>query len=158
MSHDHEHDLSHINEGKLRWALLLTGSFLIVELVGAWLTGSLALLSDAAHMLTDVVGLVIAIIGIQLARKPADKYRTFGYHRVEILAALCNGVMLFGIAIYILIETIARIRAPVAVASGLMFWVACAGLIVNLICMRILAGGHEHNLNIKGAYLKYGAT
>lgn len=154
MSHDHEHDLSHVNESKLRWALLLTGSFLIAEVIGAWLTGSLALLSDAAHMLTDVVGLMIAIMGIRLARRPADKYRTFGYHRIEILAALTNGVMLFGIALYIVIETIARIRAPVEVASGLMFWVACGGLLVNIICMRILAGGHEDSLNIKGAYLE----
>lgn len=154
MSHDHQHDLSNVNERKLKWALLLTGSFLIAELIGAWLTGSLALLSDAAHMLTDVVGLLIAIMGIRLARKPADSQRTFGYHRAEILAALSNGLMLFGIAIYILIETIGRIREPVEIASGLMFFVAVGGLVVNIICMRILSGNHEQSLNLKGAYLE----
>lgn len=154
MGHQHSHDTSHLNEQKLRWALLLTGSFLIIELIGALVSGSLALLSDATHMLTDVLGLVIAIVGIRLGRRPADPRRTFGYYRFEILAALANALMLFGIAIYILLEAYQRFREPVVVQSGLMFGVAIAGLIVNFVCMRILSGDHEQSLNMKGAYLE----
>ena len=150
--HDHSHGSS--NERGLKVALLLTGGFLIAEVVGAFMTNSLALLSDAAHMLTDVAALVIALFALRLARRPADSKRTFGYYRFEILAAIINAVLLFCAAVYILFEAYRRFQEPPEIASIGMLVVATIGLAVNLISMRVLKSGAESSVNMKGAYLE----
>lgn len=132
----------------------LTASFFVVEVVGGVLTNSLALLSDAAHMFTDVMALAIAIAAMRLARLPADRKRTFGYHRFEILAAAFNATLLFFVALYILYEAYQRWVAPPAIESLGMLAIAVAGLGVNLAGMRLLASDAGSNLNIKGAYLE----
>ena len=155
MGHGHDHGLSEVrHERPLWWALGLTGTFLVVEVIGGLLTNSLALLSDASHMATDTAGLVIALVAVRLARRPPDARRTFGYARLEALGALANGVLLLGVAAYILWEAIGRFRAPPPVAATGMLVVAIAGLIVNLIAMRLLKAGSGENLNVKGAYLE----
>lgn len=109
MSASHTHALpSTENERALRFALALTGSFLVAEVIGGVLTGSLALISDAAHMLTDAAALAIALAAIRIARRPADRRRTYGYHRFEILAAAFNAMLLFAVALYILVEAYRR--------------------------------------------------
>jgi len=155
MSHDHNHLPSEIRHEKpLWWALGLTTSYLIVEVVGAFWTNSLALLSDAAHMATDAIGLVIALTAVRLSRRPPDARRTYGYARLEALGAVVNGLLLFGVGLYILWEAIDRFREPQAIASTGMMWVAAFGLVVNLIAMRLLSAGSGESLNIKGAYLE----
>ncbi|MGE3066475.1 MAG: cation diffusion facilitator family transporter [Hyphomicrobiaceae bacterium] len=135
-------------------ALGLTGTFLILEVVGGLLTGSLALISDAAHMLTDTVGLAIALAGIKIGAQPADSRRTFGYQRFEILAAAFNAIMLFAVAGYILYEGYKRLIEPPEIQSLPMLAIASAGLVVNLIAMRMLEGSKAKSLNMKGAYLE----
>lgn len=142
------------NESRLWWAFGLTATYLFAEIVGGVLTHSLALLSDAAHMLTDVVGIAIAIAAVRIARRAPDAQRTFGYHRFEILAAAANAVILFLVAIYIFYEAIQRFEQPETIDSVGMLAVAAVGLIVNLIGLRILQGGSEGSLNVKGAYLE----
>jgi len=155
MSHDHNHLPSEIRHEKpLWWALGLTTSYLIVEVVGAFWTNSLALLSDAAHMATDAIGLVIALTAVRLSRRPPDARRTYGYARLEALGAVVNGLLLFGVGLYILREAVDRFREPQAIASTGMMWVAAFGLVVNLIAMRLLSAGSGESLNIKGAYLE----
>jgi cobalt-zinc-cadmium efflux system protein len=132
----------------------LTASFLVVEIVGGILTHSLALLSDAAHMFTDVMTLAIAIAAMRLSRLPADRKRTFGYHRFEILAAALNATLLFLVALYIVYEAYQRWVAPPPIESLGMLAVAVVGLAVNLACMRLLSGDADSNLNVKGAYLE----
>jgi cobalt-zinc-cadmium efflux system protein len=150
--HDHTHGTR--NERSLKWALALTATVLVAEGVGAFLTNSLALLSDAAHMLTDVAALLIALIALRLAKRSADSKRTFGYYRFEILAAVVNAVLLFIAAVYILIESYQRLQNPREVASTGMLLVAAVGLIANLVSMRLLQPGAESSLNMKGAYLE----
>ena len=155
MGEAHDHGLASIRHEKpLRWALALTGAFLVAELVGAWLTNSLALLSDAAHMATDTLALVIALVAVRLGRRPADAKRTFGYVRLEAIGALVNGALLFVVAGYILWESIDRFRAPPPVATGGMAAIAALGLVVNLVAMRLLRAGSGESLNMKGAYLE----
>jgi cobalt-zinc-cadmium efflux system protein len=139
---------------RLAIALGLTTTFLIAELVGAFVFDSLALLSDAAHMFTDSAALAIALAAVKIGQRPPDDQRTFGYRRFEILAAAFNAILLFAVAGYILIEGIGRFFDPKPVESVGMLIVASIGLIVNLISMRILAGGKDDSLNVKGAYLE----
>jgi len=149
----HEHAKTS-NENRLWWAFGLTGSYLVVQVIGGLLTHSLALLSDAAHMLTDVVGIGIAIVAVRIARRPADSQRTFGYHRFEILAAAANAVILFLVAIYIFYEAIQRFQQPEAINTWGMLAVAAVGLIVNVIGLKLLQDGSKSSLNLKGAYLE----
>ncbi|AZC26075.1 MULTISPECIES: cation diffusion facilitator family transporter [Pseudomonas] len=142
------------HERKLWMALGLTGSFMIAEVIGAFVTGSLALLSDAAHMLTDTLALAISLVAIQVAKRPADRKRTFGYARFEILAAAFNALLLFVVAFYILFEAWQRLQAPPEIQSTGMLVIAVLGLIVNLISMGLLASGSSESLNVKGAYLE----
>lgn len=142
------------HERKLWMALGLTGSFMIAEVIGAFVTGSLALLSDAAHMLTDTLALAISLVAIQVAKRPADRKRTFGYARFEILAAAFNALLLFVVAFYILFEAWQRLQAPAEIQSTGMLVIAVLGLIVNLISMALLASGSSESLNVKGAYLE----
>ncbi len=155
MSHDHNHLPTEIRHEKpLWWALGLTASFLVVEVVGAFWTNSLALLSDAAHMATDTIGLMIALTAVRLSRRPPDARRTYGYARLEALGAVANGLLLFCVGIYILWEAGARFRTPQAIGSEGMMWVAVFGLVVNLVAMRLLSAGSGESLNVKGAYLE----
>ena len=155
MSTSHTHGIpSTENERALRFALALTGCFLIAEVIGGVLTGSLALISDAAHMLTDTAALAIALAAIRVARRPADRRRTYGYHRFEILAAAFNAMLLFAVALYILVEAYRRFTSPPEIHSVGMLVIASIGLIVNLISIRLLSGGQTDSLNVKGAYLE----
>ncbi|UVM10123.1 cation diffusion facilitator family transporter [Pseudomonas protegens] len=142
------------HERKLWMALGLTGSFMLAEVIGAFVTGSLALLSDAAHMLTDTLALAISLVAIQVAKRPADRKRTFGYARFEILAAAFNALLLFVVAFYILFEAWQRLQTPAEIQSTGMLVIAVLGLIVNLISMGLLASGSSQSLNVKGAYLE----
>ena len=139
---------------RLAIALSLTSVFLVAELIGAFLFDSLALLSDAAHMFTDSAALAIALAAVKIGQRPPDDKRTFGYRRFEILAAAFNAILLFAVAGYVLIEGIGRFFDPEPVESVGMLIVATIGLVVNLISMRILAGGKDDSLNVKGAYLE----
>lgn len=153
--HDHDHGLNSIKHEKPLWlALALTASFLIAEIVAAFITNSLALLSDAAHMATDTLALVIALVAVRLSRRPPDAKRSYGYARFEAFGALINGSLLFVVAAYIFWEAIGRFAKPPEVASVGMLLIAALGLIVNLISMRLLKAGSEESLNMKGAYLE----
>lgn len=155
MSGDHNHALPSIQNEKILWiAFALTTTFLIAEATAGFLLNSLALLSDAAHMFTDSAALGIALAAVRIARKPADQYRTYGYHRFEILAATFNALLLFGVAIYILYEAWQRFRSPVEVQSIGMIAVAFLGLVINFISMKLLSSGKDSSLNLKGAYLE----
>lgn len=149
--HDHAQGAG---ERRMWVVLALTGAFLVVEIVGGVLTNSLALLSDAAHMFTDVMALAIAIAAMRLSRLPADRKRTFGYHRFEILAAAFNATLLFFVALYILYEAYQRWITPPSIESLGMLAIAVVGLAVNLAGMRLLSSDARSNLNVKGAYLE----
>lgn len=142
------------NVRALTIALAITGFFLIAEVAAGILTGSLALISDATHMMTDTVGLAIALAAIRIGQRPTDSRRTFGYQRFEILAAAFNAILLFGVAGYILVEGYKRLTEPQEIQSAAMLVVATLGLVVNLIAMRLLSGGKSTSLNLKGAYLE----
>ncbi len=149
------HDHARTGNERLLWiALALTGTFMFTEAVAGFITGSLALVSDAAHMLTDAAALAIALAAVRVGKRPADMARTFGYYRFEILAAAFNALLLFGVAIYILVEAYTRLRQPPEIQTGPMMVVAIIGLIVNAISMRLLSAGKESSLNMKGAYLE----
>ncbi|CAN5324688.1 CDF family zinc transporter CzcD [soil metagenome] len=157
MAETHSHGHSHgadSSERALTLALALTGAFLLVELIGGVITQSLALISDAAHMFTDTAALAIALVAIRIGRKAADDKRTFGYHRFEILAAAFNAMLLFGVAVYIIFEAYLRLTAPAAIESTGMLVIAVVGMLVNLLSMKILTGGKDASLNVKGAYLE----
>ncbi|CAM3445173.1 MULTISPECIES: cation diffusion facilitator family transporter [Cupriavidus] len=154
MGTGHNHSHATRNERALKVALGLTSAFLLTELIGGVLTQSLALISDAAHMFTDAAALAIGLAAIQIAKRPADARRTFGYYRFEILAAAFNAVMLLGVALYILYEAYRRLSDPPEVQSLGMLAIATVGLVINLISMRMLSAGKEQSLNIKGAYLE----
>lgn len=139
---------------RLAIALGLITAFLVAELVGAFVFDSLALLSDAAHMFTDSAALAIALAAVRIGQRPPDDQRTFGYRRFEILAAAFNAILLFAVAGFVLVEGVGRLFDPRPVESVGMLIVASIGLIVNLISMRILAGGRDDSLNVKGAYLE----
>ena len=134
-------------------ALALTGTFMVVEVVGGILAGSLALLADAGHMLTDTMALALAAVAFHVGRRPADSRRTFGYQRFQILAAFVNGLSLLVIVGWILLEALRRFVAPVEVTGTTMLVVAAAGLVVNIIAFTVLHGGDRDNLNIRGAAL-----
>lgn len=140
---------------RLRWALVVIGGFFIVELVGALVTGSLALLGDAGHMLTDVVGLGLALAAIEAAaRARAHPGRTFGLYRLEILAALTNAILLVGLAGYVLFEAVQRFADPPAVTAAPMLAVAAVGLLANIVAIVLLRGGAQGSLNLEGAFLE----
>lgn len=140
--------------GRLAWALGLTATYMVAEVIGGLVTGSLALLADAAHMMTDVGGLALALLAIRFAEREATPERTYGYLRMEVLSALTNAVVLLLLTVYILYEAYQRFQAPPEIRSGPMLAVAAVGLVVNLISMRLLAGGSSESLNVKGAYFE----
>ncbi len=138
---------------RLVLALAITAVVMLVELIGGWLAGSLALLADAAHMLADVAALGLALIAAWIAQLPATPERSFGFMRLEILAALINGAVLFAIAIGIGIEAWHRLNVPQLVNGPLLLGVAAVGLVANLAAALVLHRGHQHSLNQRGAYL-----
>jgi cobalt-zinc-cadmium efflux system protein len=141
-------------QGRLRTAFVLAVAFLVVEAVTAFLAGSLALLSDAAHLLTDAVGIGMALAAIGLAnRGDADESRTFGLYRLEILAALANALLLFAVTAYVLVEAGLRLARAESVEAGPMLVVATLGLAVNVVSVMLLRGGARDSLNVEGAYL-----
>ncbi len=152
-SHNHSHVAGGGNEGKLALAVVLTGGFMLAEAAGGLISGSLALLADAGHMLTDFASLALAWFALRIARKPATWKRSYGFDRFSVLAAFVNGLALFLIAAWICWEAYNRLREPGEILGGLMFWVAVAGLAVNLLAFWILSRGERGNLNVRAAAL-----
>lgn len=159
-SHDHDHahhDHSHADvssaDGRRRVAIagLLTASFMIAEVAGGLISGSLALLADAAHMLTDAASLALAWFGYKLAARPADETRTFGFSRFRVLAAFTNGLALLALSVWITIEGVQRLMAPQDVMGPLLLGVAVVGLLVNIASFTVLHGGDHEDLNMRGA-------
>jgi cobalt-zinc-cadmium efflux system protein len=147
MSHAHTNS----NMRRVTIALVLTGAFMIVEVIGGILSGSLALLADAGHMLTDTMALALAAVAFQVSKRPADAKLTYGYQRFQILAAFVNGLSLLLIVGWILYEAFDRFVSPQHVLGKTMLLVATAGLVVNIISFAVLHGGDKENLNIRGA-------
>lgn len=151
-NHDH-HDHSGGSRSRIGWAAVLTGSFMVAEAVGGLISGSLALLADAGHMAVDFAGLALAYFAIVLAARPATATRTFGYQRLPVLIAFSNGLVLFFIAAWIIVEAVRRLNAPVEILAGPMLAVAIGGLIVNVVAFVMLHGGDQEDLNLRGALL-----
>ncbi len=155
-THLHDHSVSpeqyRYHRG-LWWALGLNFTFMVVELLGGLITGSMALLSDAGHMLTDVGAISLALFASRLALRPKDPRRTYGYLRAEILGGLANGTALILLCGYIIVEAIQRIGNPQPISGGLVLVIATAGLVVNLGSALVIGRGHRKNLNLEGAYL-----
>ncbi|MFI7078629.1 MULTISPECIES: cation diffusion facilitator family transporter [unclassified Micromonospora] len=156
--HDHGQQVLRAGEkhrGRLWVAFALLAVFMVVEAIGAWVTGSLALLSDAGHMFTDVLGIGMALAAITAAsRASRDGQRTFGLYRMEVLAALANAVLLFGVALFVLVEAVRRLGEPPEVMAGPMLAVAVAGLLANIVAFLLLRSGAKESLNVRGAYLE----
>ena len=151
--HSHQHTPTNVSQRRLVMVLGLVGMYMIAEVIGGILTGSLALLADAGHMLSDVAALALAVFALWIAERPAPSQHTFGYYRAEILAALVNGATLIATAIVVWIEAVKRWGSPPEVQGGLMFGVASGGLIINLLGLWILNQGKESSLNVHGAWL-----
>jgi len=154
----HHHAVGHSHAAdapvrSLRIALVLTAILLVVEVIGGFLSNSIALLADAGHMLTDVAALALALFVAWFSKQPETPQKTYGYLRWEILAALVNGATLLMISAWILWEAVARFTTPAPIQGGLMLAVATGGLIVNLIAARVLVGSSSDNMNARGAYL-----
>ena len=141
------------NVKRVQIALALTGTFMLVEVVGGILSGSLALLADAGHMLTDTMALALSAIAFRMSARPADAKRSYGYQRFQILAAFVNGLSLLVIVGWILFEAVQRILNPAPVLGQMMLIVAAAGLAVNIIVFLVIHGGDQENLNMRGAAL-----
>lgn len=159
MGHGHGHappvgSASGRHVARMAISLAILVAFFVLEAVVGYLASSLALLSDAGHMLTDVLGVGMALAAITAARKPADGKRTFGLYRIEVLAALANAVLLFGVAAYILYEAIGRLSNPPEIPGLPMMLTAAAGLAANLAVFFLLRKGAEDNLNVRAAYLE----
>jgi len=156
---DHDHGHSHVhkaNEKNLRRvliALVLTGLFMVVEIAGGIISGSLALLADAGHMLTDTMALALAAMAFHVSKRPPDGKLTFGYQRFQILAAFVNGISLLAIVGWILFEAVQRFLNPNEILGETMLVVAAAGLLVNMVSFAVLHSGDQENLNIRGAAL-----
>jgi len=151
MAHPHDHDAGSVR--RVQVALVLTGAFMVVEVVGGIVSGSLALLADAGHMLTDTMALALAAFAFRVSSRPADARRSYGYQRVQIIAAFINGLSLLGIVGWILFEAVMRLVEPPEVAGLTMLYVATAGLVVNIASFLVLHSGDQENLNIRGAAL-----
>jgi cobalt-zinc-cadmium efflux system protein len=152
MSHDHDHSHSS-NMRRVLIALVLTATFMVVEVIGGIISGSLALLADAGHMLTDTMALALAAVAFHVSRRPADSKLTYGYQRFQILAAFVNGLSLLLIVAWILYEAIDRFRNPNEILGDTMLIIAIIGLVVNIVAFLVLHSGDRDNLNIRGAAL-----
>jgi cobalt-zinc-cadmium efflux system protein len=156
MGHSHDHSHQGANRARLVIAIGIVATVLVLEVVGAWLSGSLALLADAGHMFSDLIGLVIALIAVIVAARPATDRQTYGYQRVEVFAALINGVILLVVAVSVTVEAVGRLVAPepTEVQGGLMLVIAAVGLIANAAALLVLRGGARDSINMRGAYLE----
>ncbi|HJZ79929.1 MAG TPA: cation diffusion facilitator family transporter [Pyrinomonadaceae bacterium] len=151
--HSHRHDRAEKSSKRLVLVVTLTGLYMFAELFGGLWTGSLALLADSGHMLADVAALLLALMALWFGARPATPNKTFGYYRLEILAALTNGVGLTLISFFIFYEAWQRLYAPPAIRSVPMTLVATGGLLINLVCARILHRDRHDDLNMRGAWL-----
>ncbi|MBB3933994.1 cation diffusion facilitator family transporter [Aureimonas phyllosphaerae] len=151
--HDHHDHAAHASHKRLGIAAALTGLFMLAEIAGGLISGSLALLADAGHMFVDFAGLVLAFAAARLALRPADAKRSYGYDRFQILVAYSNGLVLFGITAVIVYEAWRRFTEPVEILAGPMLVVAVAGLLVNIAAFYVLHGGDKEDLNMRGALL-----
>jgi cobalt-zinc-cadmium efflux system protein len=168
-AHDHAHDHSHghglgahrVSSGpsragearRLWFTLVISLAAVAAEGIGGWLSHSLALLSDAAHLLADVGAIALSLFAVSVASRPADRKRTFGYYRLEILAALVNGAALIAIAIFIVVEAVERLRSPQPVAVGLVIPLACAGIALNGLGLFVTHGGEQASMNLRSTFL-----
>lgn len=156
-AHSHGHGHSHApavsaaNSRAVGWAALITGAFMIAELTGGFVSGSLALIADAGHMLTDFAALALAWFAFRLARRPGDWKRSYGFDRFSVLAAFVNGIALFAICGWILVEAAMRIANPAPVLGGPMLAIAIGGLIVNFVVLAIMRRADPENLNVRAA-------
>lgn len=158
-SHGHDHEAGHShapnvnrsNQRRVLSAMCLTAGFMVVEIIGGILSGSLALIADAGHMATDAAALFLAYIAFRLSNRPANANQSYGYHRAETLAAFVNALTMIALVAWILFEAVQRFFEPVEVLGGLMLWVAVGGLIVNILAFWILHSGEKGNLNMQGA-------
>lgn len=154
--HDHAHGHSHAHRGdgrRLLIAFALTSTFMVAEVIGGFLSGSLALIADAGHMATDSAALALAWFATRLAEKPATVLRSYGHHRAQVLAAFINGSALIGLSLWIVVEAIRRFFAPVEVLGVPMMIVAVLGLAINVVAFFVLQSGSRENLNMRGALL-----
>ncbi|HYH17418.1 MAG TPA: cation diffusion facilitator family transporter [Azospirillum sp.] len=166
-AHHHEHHQDHGHHGhshapatvtadserRLLLVMLMTGGLMVAEFVGGLISGSLALMADAGHMLTDTLALALAWMAFRLGRRPTDARRSFGYHRLQVLAAFVNGLMLFAIAGWIVVEAAQRLMEPEPVMGGTMLAIAVLGLAGNIVGFLVLHRGDRDNLNVRGALL-----
>lgn len=151
-SHGHHGGSDHL--GRLVIALAITSTILVVEVIGAVVTGSLALLADAGHMLTDAGGLLMAVIAARLMRRPATDQRTWGFRRAEVLAATAQAAVLLAVGVYVLVEGVIRLFEPPEVASGLMVVFGAIGLVANIVSLLVLTSGRGANFNMRAAFLE----
>ena len=154
MSHGHHHTAAAAHRSRLLAAFLVTAGVMVAEAVGGWLSGSLALLADAGHMLSDTAALGLALAATWLASRPARGRWTFGWQRAEILAALVNGAILLTVGVVVIVEGVGRLGVEREVDPTLMLVVGAVGLVANLLSLWLLSGGREESLNVRGAYLE----
>jgi len=154
IAHEHTHSNSTLDRtGRLKLALALTFVYMFAEGIGGWLTNSLALIADAGHMLTDVAALSLTLGAIWFGSRPATAKKTFGYYRLEILAAFINGIALVLLSIWVIYEAIQRWQSPPAINGLQLTLIAGGGLVVNIVAAKLLHAGHKHDLNLRGAWL-----
>lgn len=151
--HSHGHAAGSTDERRIGIAFLIIGVFMIVEIAGGLISGSLALLADGGHMVSDTAALGMSWLAIRVGKRPADHHRSYGYQRIEVLAAFVNGCTLFAIAAWIVFEAVQRFASPVHVLGGTMLSVAIAGLLANIVAFFVLNGGNRQNLNMRSAWL-----
>lgn len=151
--HDHKPVVNADNERRIRLVFLFTASYAVIQAIGGWLSGSLALIADSGHMISDAAALLLALIAYRIARRPADNRRTYGFDRVRVLAALANGATLLLLVAWITWEAIQRIQSPTEVLAGPMLVVATIGLLVNIAGAWILMSGNRGDGNLRGALL-----
>lgn len=142
------------HRGRLGIALGIAASVFVMEVVGAWVTGSIALLADAGHVFTDMFGVAFALLAATMAQRPPSFRRTFGWQRLEVIAAALNALLLIGVGVYVAFEAVRRLFEPEPVEAGLMLIVAVLGMIANFVSLRILTAGKDESINVRGAYLE----
>lgn len=158
-SHDHSHDAHAANRTRLVVAIAIIGVFLVVQVVGGLVSGSIALLADAGHMAGDLLGLVLALGAAVVAGRPATDRQTYGFRRFEVFGALANGVLLVAVAVSVTVGAVARLASGAEgesheVTGGTMLVVAIAGLVANVVALLVLRGGAKDSINLRGAYLE----
>jgi len=151
VSHDHDHPR---NRTRLSIAIAIVAVFLVVEIAGSLVAGSLALLADAGHMFSDLLGLIVALVALGIAARPATDRQTFGYQRAEVLGALANGLILLGVAIVVAVQGVSRLFEPAEVLGLPMLLVALVGLVANVVVLLILRSGAKDSIGMRGAYLE----